>query len=279
MRHMVRNRVAFSVVSLLLLVHLAGCRHQSHSRDFQSPPISQKVSIQERDGASASAMASGGVTVVGGFGADGSTLDAVTVLGADNAVSNPVTLDAGRARHGACVIDGGARVVVAGGVGGSRSAQEALSSTRIVDPVRGTVVAGPDLPEALVEPRAVFWDNGTPADLTDDAVFLIGGLDASGAPSGLVLKWTLSPAPGSMGISGNLATSRSDHTITLCPDHDGTWKIWVIGGDGGSGPIASTELIDPATARPPWAIRPPRRPSWSREAWVPHSPRWPRPSS
>jgi hypothetical protein len=237
---------------LAFLLALPACRKPAHSRDssFAEPAISGAVAATPREAATATALASGEVLITGGFLEDGSATGTVESVGTGGAVSSLSPLPVGRARHGAAAIEGGARVAVVGGVTGSKTAPVTLASTLVYDPAAapaGAAIAGPDLPAPLSDSVAVFWDGGTPADPSDDAVFLLGGRDGSGAPSASVIRWRFSPAPGSAALFATLATPRAGHTATLCPNPAGLPRIYVLGGENAGGVLASSELVDPAS--------------------------------
>ncbi len=222
---------------------LVGCKKdRKGSVRFQEPAISGSIALTAREGTTATALASGVVVVAGGFGESGAALAEVSLIAADDSVSVALSLAIGRARHGAVAIEGGARVAIAGGVAGTSAAPLALASTVLFDPAAGPT-AGPDLPAAVREAKVVFWDGGTPADPSDDAVFVIGGRDSAGTPSAAVFRWNL--AAGTTALASTLSTARAGHTATLCAGPGGIPLIYVIGGEDSGGPLATTERIDP----------------------------------
>ncbi len=222
-----------------------GCKKSRHERKFDEPFISADIQMTAREDSTLTTVELGVVIAIGGFGEEVIATAEVIRIETDNTTTALPSLSEGRARHVAVAIKGGTKVAIAGGFSGSLSQPSNLSSTLIYDVATGTIQAGPNLPEALSEQKANFWNGGTPQDFSDDVVFLIGGRDASGDPSDLVLRWNL--ALGTITNVATLDTPRADHTATLSRNASGDPRIYVIGGVSASDSLGSTEVIDPSS--------------------------------
>ena len=136
------------------------------------------------------------------------------------------SLNLARYQHTATLLPDG-RVLVAGGTGGSNTAET-------YDPATGVwSLTGP-----MAQAR-----RGHDAVLLPDERVLVAGGDAGAAPFGSAEVFD--PATNLWTSVGSMALPRTDHAAALLPDG----RALVSGGrDGGaSSPVASCELFDPAT--------------------------------
>jgi N-acetylneuraminic acid mutarotase len=144
---------------------------------------------------------------------------------------SPVELDLPQPRTDGAVIQVGTQILYIGGSDGS-TAQSTTYVTRTV----GTGnfdkwVAGPDLPEPRADASVAY---------VAGSIYLIGGRDASGAPTTTVFVLSPDPQTGQLGEWSTakelaLPEARSETASAITPD-----GLLIIGGRNADGPVTST---------------------------------------
>jgi hypothetical protein len=181
----------------------------------------------------AALLSNGKVLVVGGFG----PLTATTHGALANAdIYDPSTgkwaatgsLMTARAQGPAVALLGDGEVLVAGG-SDIADTSPPLASTELYDPNSGTWSTTGNLATPRIATAFTL--------LADGNVFIVGGLDHTGALSSAEL---FDPSAGTWNPAGNLTTARFGHTATLLGDG----RVLVVGGLSGDAVASSAELYD-----------------------------------
>ncbi len=131
------------------------------------------------------------------------------------------------------------RVLVAGGI-----AAEIYDPATNTFSLTGTLTA---LPNGIMRTFPPTWiDPSKTVLLLNGTVLFTGGDDDSGPEAS---AWLYDPATGTFSDTGNMATRRADHTVTLLPDGTvlaaGSFHVCGYLGPN-TGAFAGTELYDPA---------------------------------
>jgi N-acetylneuraminic acid mutarotase len=168
----------------------------------------------------------------------------LVVSGTTTEIYNPATgawtatgnLGTSHGRHTATLLSNG-RVLVAGGIG---SGGAAIASAEIYNPSTGTWAATGSL--------GIARSGHTATALTDGRVLVAGGaINVAGVTTYFSSAELYDPATGTWTATGNLGTTRADHTATLLSDG----RVLAVGGLTNGSLLASAELYDPATGA--WA--------------------------
>jgi hypothetical protein len=199
--------------------------------------------VEARFANTATLLSDGRVLLVGGAGQDvGAVATAELFDPATGTFAATGSLAEARAMHSATLLNDG-RVLVAGGgvlsLGGEEESPPPLATAELYDPASGTFTAtGP-----MTTPRAM----QAAVLLPDGRVVLVGGDEQATAE-------IYDPASGTFTASGSLSTVRVFHTASLLQDGRILVAAGQVGelnvGSGSSdegGPVAATELFDPAT--------------------------------
>jgi hypothetical protein len=153
------------------------------------------------------------------------------------AVGSPMS-DA-RYAHTATVIESGpnaGRIFLAGG---SNTAYGALTSTEIYDPAANKFAVGPKMNAARFGHTATTITTGP----NTGRILLAGGFDDNDSLSSTEIY---DPAAGKIAVGPTLNAARRFHTATVIASGPNANKILIAGGLTNRGPLASTELYDPA---------------------------------
>jgi MYXO-CTERM domain-containing protein len=194
-----------------------------------------------RDLATATALDTGGVLVVGGESAGSFLATAERFDPPTGAWSAASSLDAGRDQHVAVLLGDG-RVLCAGGYGDGKY----LASAALYDPTGDAWTA--------TAPMNAGRLGATGTVLGDGAVLLAGGYNDNGLTAAAEL---FDPSTGVWTVTGSMAAPRNRHTATRLSDG----RVLVAGGFDGTAGIAGAELFDPASGT--WsAAAPMTTPRW-----------------
>lgn len=150
------------------------------------------------------------------------------------------TMNDARYAHTATVIASGpnaGRILIAGGF---NTAYGALTSTELYDPAANKFAAGPELNAERFGHTATVIASGPNAG----KILLAGGFDGNDSLSSTEIY---DPAAGKITVGPQLNVARRFHTATAIASGPNAGKILLAGGLNSKGPMASTELYDPAT--------------------------------
>jgi hypothetical protein len=154
----------------------------------------------------------------------------------------PIMNDA-RYAHTATVIASGpnaGRILLAGGY---NTAYGALTSTELYDPVANKFAAGPKMNAARFGHTATAVASGSNAG----KILLAGGFDGNEYSNDSLSSTEIyDPMAGKIAVGPRLNAARRFHTATVIASGPNAGKILLAGGLSNSGPLASTEIYDPA---------------------------------
>jgi Galactose oxidase, central domain/Kelch motif len=150
------------------------------------------------------------------------------------------TMNDARYAHTATVIASGpnaGRILLAGGF---NTAYGALTSTELYDPAANKFAVGPEMNAARFGHSATVIASGPNAG----KILLAGGFDGNDSLSSTEIY---DPAAGKIALGPTLNAARRFHTATGVASGPNAGKILLAGGLNSKGPMASTEIYDPAT--------------------------------
>jgi hypothetical protein len=149
------------------------------------------------------------------------------------------TMNDARYAHTATVIASGpsaGRILLAGGF---NTAYGPLTSTELYDPVASKFAVGPRMNAARFGHTATVIASGPNAG----KILLAGGFDGTDSLSSTEI---FDPAAGKIAVGPALNAARRFHTATVIASGPDAGKILLAGGLNDKGPLASTEIYDPA---------------------------------
>jgi hypothetical protein len=149
------------------------------------------------------------------------------------------TMNDARYAHTATVIASGpnaGRILLAGGF---NTAYGPLTSTELYDPVVNTFAVGPKMNAARFGHTATVIASGSNAG----KILLAGGFDGDDSLSSTEIY---DPAAGKIAVGPTLKAARRFHTATVIASGPNAGKVLLAGGLNNRGPLASTEIYDPA---------------------------------
>jgi hypothetical protein len=149
------------------------------------------------------------------------------------------TMNDARYAHTATVIASGpnaGRILLAGGF---NTAYGPLTSTELFDPVANKFAVGPKMNAARFGHTATVIASGSNAG----KILLAGGFDGNDSLSSTEIY---DPAAGKIAVGPTLNAVRRFHTATVIASGPNADKILLAGGLNNRGPLASTEIYDPA---------------------------------
>lgn len=150
------------------------------------------------------------------------------------------TMNDARYAHTATFIASGpnaGRILLAGGF---NTAYGALTSTELYDPAANKFAVGPEMNAARFGHSATVIASGPNAG----KILLAGGFDGNDSLSSTEIY---DPAAGKIAVGPTLNLARRFHTATGIASGPNAGKILLAGGLNSKGPMASTEIYDPAT--------------------------------
>jgi hypothetical protein len=149
------------------------------------------------------------------------------------------TMNDARYAHTATVIASGpnaGQILLAGGFS---TAYGPLTSTELYDPIANKFAVGPAMHAARFGHTATAIASGPNAG----KILLAGGFDGNDSLSSTEIY---DPAAGKIAVGPTLNTARRFHTATVIASGPNADKILLAGGLNNRGPLASTEIYDPA---------------------------------